>query len=315
MPEVSVVVPMHNEADVADRLLDSLGAVLADEDFEILCVDDGSVDDTAARVGAHEARGMRVRLVRLSRRFGKEAALMAGLEEAEGAAIAFIDADLQHPPELLRDMIALWRDGADVVEGVKRSRGREPLAYRASAYLFNRLSHAALGRDLHGSSDFKLLDRQVARAILACPERNRFFRGIVAWVGFRVVELPFDVAPRAAGKSAFGVRALFRFAFSALLAFTAFPLKLVALLGAFALVFSMLLGVQTLYRYFTGTALGGFTTVILLQLILNGLLLAGIGVVALYVSELYTEAKARPLFVVRRPRPRDEPHEQREPPR
>jgi glycosyltransferase involved in cell wall biosynthesis len=221
--------------------------------------------------------------------------------------VAFIDADLQHPPELLVQMIEHWRKGAEVVEAVKVNRGREPASYALAAWLFNRLSHAALGRDLRGSSDYKLLDRQVADAVLACPERNRFFRGLVAWMGFTVVELPFEVAARAAGKSAFSTTRLLRFAVSALLAFTAFPLQLVALMGAFALVFSLGLGAQTLWRYLSGTALGGFTTVILLQLILSGLVLASLGVISLYLAELYVEIKARPLFLARKQRA-DEPH-------
>lgn len=303
-PEVSIVVPMHNEGVVVDALLDALTSALAacTGDFEIVCVSDGSRDDTAQRVLRRVANDPRVRLVELSRRFGKEAALVAGLEAARGRVVGFIDADLQHPPMLIGRMIQHWREGADVVEAVKVNRGREPWAYSVLAWLFNRLSRAALGRDLRGSSDFKLLDRQVADSVLACPERNRFFRGLVAWMGYNVVEVPFDVAPRIGGRSAFTTAGLARFAIQALLAFTAFPLHLVAGAGAIAFVLSLGLAAQTLYRYLSGTALGGFTTIILLQLFLNGLLLASVGVVALYLAEVYVEVKARPLFVARKPR-------------
>ena len=295
---------MRNEAQCVAALVDALNTNLEGQvaSFEILCVDDGSEDGTDEAVERLQQAHPQVVLLRLSRHFGKESALWAGLSQARGQGVLFMDADLQHPPELIPEMIAAWRAGADVVEGVKRSRGREPLTYRWASRLFNRLASQSVGRSFDGASDYKLLDRQVTAALLECEERHRFFRGLVAWVGFRVVQVPFDVAERTTGRSAWNRWQLLRFALRNLIAFTALPLHLVALGGAIALLLSVGLGVQTLYRYLSGTSLGGFTTVILLQLLLSGILLASVGVVALYVAELYVEAKARPLFFVRRSR-------------
>lgn len=295
---------MRDESEGVEALIAALDAAVDGHlrSKEILCVDDGSGDDTCAAIEAIQASRPDIVLVQLSRHFGKESAMAAGLSEARGEAVVFIDADLQHPPALIPQMLEAWRAGADVVEGVKQRRGREPLMHRLSAGLFNAVSGRSIGRSLDGASDFKLLDRQVVTALLGCDERHRFFRGLVAWVGFEVVQLPFDVAERSVGRSSWSTLQLMRFALRNLLAFTALPLHMVAGAGAVALLFSVLLGTQTLYRYLSGTALGGFTTVILLQLLLSGILLASVGVVALYVAELYVEAKARPVFIVRRAR-------------
>ncbi len=293
---------MYNEREGIGPFLDTLTRTLSEisSDFEVICIDDGSVDDTSNTVVAYMETSSAIRLIELSRHFGKEAALAAGLSEARGRAVAFIDADLQHPPELLTEMYRHWKNGADVVECIKQNRGDESFRYRLSSRVFNYLLGRTLGKDVKGASDFKLLDRQVVDALIECRERNRFFRGLVTWVGFKVVQLPFDVPPRRRGKTSWTTMQLIRFAAQNVVSFSALPLKLVSSVGVIALVLSTGLGIQTLYRFFSGSALGGFTTVILLQLILNGLILASIGVVAIYVKELYDEAKARPVFLIRK---------------
>ncbi|HEY6867080.1 MAG TPA: glycosyltransferase, partial [Candidatus Eisenbacteria bacterium] len=217
-----------------------------------------------------------------------------------------MDADLQHPPDLIPRMVELWTQGYDVVNGVKQSRAREPALYRGMARVFNALMGGAAGASLQGASDFKLLDRQVVDALTAFPEHGRFFRGLVAWVGFRVVEVRFTVAERAAGTTRWSLLELLRYSLRNLLAFSAFPLRLMALAGFVTLIFGAGLALWTLYRYVTGTAVTGFTTVILLQLILDGLLLTGIGVIALYLSAIYEESKRRPIYLVRARREADE---------
>ncbi len=298
-PVLSVILPMYNESEVVEPALAAVSAVLAPLGlpFEILCVDDGSRDDTFARLSRAAALDSRVVPLQLSRNYGKEAALAAGLERARGQAILTLDADLQHPPRLIPAMVAAWQEGADVVSCVKRDRGDEGALYKLMAAAFNRLMGGAAGADFGGASDFKLLDRQVVDAILACPERHRFFRGLVAWVGFTTREIPFEVAERVAGTTKWSTRALIRYSIRNLLSFSAFPLRLIAWLGMLMLSFTGLLGVWTLFRWIRGDSLAGFPTVILLQLIFGGLLLTSLGVIALYLAEMYEELKGRPAYL------------------
>ena len=301
--ELSVVLPMHNEEAVVDRALAEVREALTatGRSFEIICVDDGSRDRTLELLQAWQRRDPRVVPVTLARNFGKEAALAAGLATSRGRAVIVMDADLQHPVEVIQRMLALWDQGVEVVSGVKQERQRESLAYRAFAGLFNALMGGAAGARFQGASDFKLLDRQVVDTLVALPERNRFFRGLVTWVGYRTAEVPFNVAERVAGTSKWSLLGLVRYSLRNLVAFSALPLRLVATLGFATLLFAAGLAVQTLYRYLRGDALTGFTTVILLQLILGGLLLTSVGVIAVYLSAIYEELKARPLFIVRKP--------------
>lgn len=295
---------MFNEEAVVRIVLGDLRGRLADIalSYEIICVDDGSTDGTGALLEAEAEADRSLVVVRFSRNFGKEAALAAGLDQARGRAAILLDSDLQHPPALLAEFVRRWQGGADVVNGVKTERGKESLAYRASAGVFNRLMSASLpggGASFDGASDFKLLDRQVIEALKACPERNRFFRGLVAWVGFRVDTVPFEVQERAAGRSKWSQTLLLRYSIRNLLSFSALPLRLVALAGFSMLVFTVGLGAWTLYRYARGDVLAGFPTVILVELLLGSLILTSLGVVSLYLAEMFDEQKKRPIYVCR----------------
>jgi glycosyltransferase involved in cell wall biosynthesis len=303
-PDLSVVLPVYDEQESIALTLAAVRVqlVATGATFEILTVDDGSSDETLVRLEEAARNDACVRVVRLSRNFGKEAALTAGLDAARGRAVIVMDADLQHPPDVIPAMVALWREGNDVVSAVKATRSGEGLLYRALAGLFNALMGSAAGRSFRGASDFKLLDRQVIDVLAQCPERNRFFRGLVTWVGFRTAEVPFTVQPRAAGTTKWSTWGLIRYSIRNLVAFTALPLKMVATAGFVTLVLAAGLAVQTLWRYLSGRAVSGFTTVILLQLILGGLLLTSVGIIAIYVAEIYDEVKARPIFVVKKPR-------------
>lgn len=304
-PTLSVVVPIYNEAvtlrDSLPALRDALERL--GESFEIVAVDDGSTDGSGVLLDEAALGEPRVVPVHLSRNFGKEAALCAGMETARGRALIVIDADLQHPPGLLPEMVRLWHAGNDVVEAVRRDRGDEGVAYRLMARTFYALVGRSVGRDLQGSTDYKLLDRQVVDVILHCPERNRFFRGLVAWAGFRVAQVPFVAAHRHGGVSKWSATGLLRYAWGSLLAFTSLPLRIVAWCGLLMVAAGAVLAVQTLYNYLTHRAVSGFTTVILVELIMGGLVLTSLGVIAFYVALLYDEQKARPLFVVRRAPP------------
>ena len=303
-PLLSVVVPMHNEVAVIELCLTSLTQTLehTKKSFEIVCVNDGSTDASSEVLAAYTGRDPRIKVVSLSRNFGKEAALAAGLQVAQGRAVLLMDADLQHPPELIPRMLELWEGGHDVVNGVKSTRAREGILYRTMALVFNLLMGRAAGAKFRGASDFKLLDRQVVEAVLELPEKNRFFRGLVAWVGFRTADVPFSVAPRVAGATKWSTRELIWYSLRNLLAFTALPLRIVTAAGFITLIFAVLLAFWTMYRYLRGDALSGFTTVILVQLILDGLLLTSVGVIALYLAEMFDEIKGRPTFIVRRAR-------------
>ena len=224
--------------------------------------------------------------------------MAAGLEAARGKAVLIMDADLQHPPELLPEMVARWREGYDVVNGVKAARGTESRFYRPFVSFFNWLMGGSSGTDFAGASDFKLLDRQVVDAVVALPEKTRFFRGLVAWVGFRTVNVPFVVQNRVAGESKWGVLDLVRYSIRNLLAFSALPLKLIATIGGISLIFTGMLTIWTIYRYLRGDAISGFPTVILLQLGIGSLLLASMGTISLYLSAMFEEMKQRPTYVV-----------------
>ncbi len=296
---LAVVVPLYNEAahlagtlELIVQTLDSLGLP-----YRLLLVDDGSTDGTWELVKARCLASQDVRGIRLSRNFGKEAALAAGLESAEGAAVIVMDGDLQHPPALIPAMVEAWRAGAEVVEAVKVEPHGSNWS-RPAASAFNRLFSALSGHGLQGASDFKLMDRRVLAAWRAMGERSLFFRGMNAWLGFRRVQLPFEVPTRAGGASGWSHWQLARLATTAITSFSSAPLYLVTLAGLAFSVFAVLLGAQTLVLKFTGRAVDGFTTVILLLLTIGAVVMLALGVIGAYIARIYEEVKGRPRYVI-----------------
>lgn len=298
----SVVVPCFNEGpDLGDAISQIRDQCLrVDLPFEIVLVDDGSRDHTWREVLALADRFPEVRGSRLSRNFGKEAALCAGMDLARGAAVITMDADLQHPPELIPEMVRLWRDqGLDVVEAVKQRRGKESFFVRLGAGLFYRSVSGLSGSDLMGATDFKLMDRKVVDAWAGLGERNLFFRGMSAWLGFERGTLPFNVPDRVGGgASRWSFLQLLRLALTGVTSFSSFPLHLTTLIGLCFFLFSVLLGGHTLYMKFSGQAVSGFTTVILLLLIMGSCILLSLGVLGLYVARIYDEVKRRPRYLI-----------------
>ena len=301
MPKLlSIVIPLFREGQhLAETLresirsLDSLGM-----DYEVILIDDGSPDDTWAVISDLSRRFASVKGVRLSRNFGKEAALAAGLEDARGDAIVVMDGDLQHPPTLIAAMVQCWKDGAEVVEAVKQHRGTESYYSKVRAQIFYTIFTRLAGYDLRGASDFKLMDRCVLDAWRSMGERNLFFRGMNAWLGFRRVQLPFDVPARTVGASGWSLLQLVRLAVTAVTSFSSAPLHLITLTGMGFAVFALVLGIQTLYLKLAGRAVDGFTTVILLLLVIGGVLMLGLGIIGAYIARIYEEVKGRPRYVI-----------------
>lgn len=301
MKHLTVVIPAFNEAagiaEVAATALASLDA-LPELRCGVLIVDDGSTDDTVSAVRTLMAGDPRVGLVKLGRNFGKEAAIQAGLVHASGDAVVVMDGDLQHPPELLPEMVRLWLAGVPVVEGVKRSRGDEGLLSRLTAWLFYCLFGRLSDLDLRRRTDFKLLDRTVIDAYLALPERRRFFRGLIQWLGYPSAQVAFDVPARRHGRRTFsGVKRL-RLSVSAITSFSSAPLQFMTVLGGLTCLLGTVIGGTALYQKFSGRAVTGFTTVILITLILGGLTMMGLGLIGLYLAHIFEEIKGRPPFRV-----------------
>ncbi|CAA7620398.1 glycosyltransferase family 2 protein [Magnetospirillum sp. UT-4] len=302
-PVLSLVVPMFNESANVDGLFARLAGVLADigVTYEIVCVDDGSRDDTVARVVEHHRRDPRIRLVELSRNFGKELALTAGLQHASGRAVVMIDADLQHPPEAIAAMLEKWREGFEMVIAVRRDRENESALKRAGARAFYRLFEEVSDVRLPpGAGDFRLLDRKVVDVLNAMPEHTRFMKGLYAWVGFRQTTIPYDVAPRAGGVTKFNYFRLYRLAIDGITAFTDVPLKVWTFIGmlvaAFALLYGLLFIVKTLIL---GIDVPGYPSLIVATMFFAGVQLISLGVIGEYLGRVFSEVKRRPLYVVR----------------
>jgi polyisoprenyl-phosphate glycosyltransferase len=300
-PLVSVVIPLYDEgAKLGDFVSRVIGALdKSGCSYELILIDDGSADNTWKTITDEAARQPAIRALRLSRNFGKELALCAGLEKARGNAVILMDGDGQHPPALLPDILHLWQTtGADIVEAVKTKRGPESLSGKLGALLFYIILNKLSGFDLKGASDFKLMNRKAVDAWLGMHERNVFFRGMTVWMGFTTVRLPFEVPPRSAGKSSWSYLKRLRLAVTGLTAFSSFPLQLVTLAGGVFFVFAVLLGAQTLYLKLLGRAVSGFATVILLELIIGSSLMISLGIIGEYLARIYEEVKGRPRYIV-----------------
>ncbi len=297
---LSVVIPSYNEQEMVPQAAKTIAQILGAEHiaYELVFVDDGSKDRTWEKIqeAALEVKG--VRGVHFSRNFGKEAAIFAGLKAAKGDCVAVIDCDLQHPPEKLVEMYRLWEQGVQVIEGVKSDRGRESLAHRISAKTFYALISKATGVDMSRASDFKLLDRAAVNVILTMREKRAFFRALSGWVGFRTAEVTYEVQERTAGESKWSTWSLMKYALSNITAFTSWPLHLVTVLGCVTLLVSVVMGIIALVQKFNGTALGGFTTVIILLLFIGSIIMISLGIIGYYVGNIYEEIKDRPRYIV-----------------
>ena len=301
-PLLSIVMPVFREGADLPGLLTAVRNSMEKcaLPYELVLVDDGSPDETWQVITQEANRSQAIRALRLSRNFGKESALCAGLEHARGDAVILMDADGQHPPTLIPEMVRIWQDsGAEIVEAVKRRRGPESVSSKLGAQLFYFILNRLSGFHFKGASDFKLLNRNAVDALLTLHERNVFFRGMTVWTGFTAVQIPFEVAPRSAGQSTWSMLKRVKLALIGITAFSSFPLHLVTFAGVIFLGISILLGLQTLYLKVVGRAVSGFATVILLQLIVGSLLMISLGIIGEYLARIYEEVKGRPRYLIK----------------
>ncbi len=302
-PTISIVLPVYNEGEHLERSFDCIHETVEplDAQFEYVLVDDGSNDETWPTCLRMARRNPRISAIRFSRNFGKEAAIFAGLETASGDAVVVMDADLQHPPELIGRMFELWRSGEwEVIDGVKKPTARPTWIHEIGATLFYYCFRNVTGCDLRGSSDFKLLDRVVVEAYLGLSERRPFFRGLTSWMGFRHASVPFEVAARTSGDSKWSYSRLTRFAVDALLSYSGIFVHGVTLLGCLFLVFAMGMALYTLAQKWLGLAAEGFSTVILVQLGVGSCIMLSLGVLGEYVVRIHDELKQRPRYIISR---------------
>lgn len=299
---LSVIIPAYNEAGGIAQAARAIGRVLqnAGIPYELIFVDDGSSDSSWDEIAQTAAQDPAVRGLSFSRNFGKEAAIFAGLGAAEGDCCAVMDCDLQHPPEKLLEMYALWQQGCEVVNGVKTDRGKESGLHSFAAGTFYKIMSKAIKIDMSRASDFKLMDRRVVDTLLDLSEHKTFFRALVAWVGFRTAEVEFSVAERAVGDTHWSAVSLIRYAVSNIASYSSAPMQLVTVLGILTLLFSVVLGIQTLVKWMLGTAADGFTTVIILILLIGSILMISLGIIGYYISQIFIEVKARPRYLVGR---------------
>lgn len=302
MALLSIVLPAYNEEQNIANTSKALSELLDENgiDYELVFISDGSRDGTFAEIRKAAQANPRIRGAEFSRNFGKEAGIFAGLELAAGDAVIVMDCDLQHPPQAIPEMWKKWQDGAEVVEGVKSHRGRESLGYKLSAGLFYRIMSKLIKMDMNASSDFKLLDRKVVDVLLGLPERNTFFRALSFWAGFRTETVTYEVQERQYGKSKWSLWSLMKYAITNATSFSTLPLQLVTVMGVVSILFSAVLAIQTLVKFLTGTAVEGFTTVILLILVIGGFLMLSLGIIGHYIARIYEEVKGRPKYIISR---------------
>ena len=305
-PVLSLIVPVLNEEDAITLFLDTVRPILqaVGLSYEIIFIDDGSRDRTVEVINAARVDDSAVKLVSLSRNFGKEAAMTAGLDWSRGEAVIPMDVDLQDPPELIVDFVRLWRDGYDIVFGQRVARNNDTAAKRLSAGLFYRFFNAIATSPIdENAGDFRLMNRAAVNATLRLRERNRFMKGLFAWVGFRSVAVPYERPARAAGETKFNYRKLWAFAVDGITSFSVVPLKIWTYVGiAVALAAIVYMAVITVTTIAFGRDVPGYASLMSVMLLLGAVQLISLGIIGEYLGRLYMEAKQRPIYLIREAR-------------
>ncbi|QAY74579.1 glycosyltransferase [Agromyces protaetiae] len=300
MTLLSVVAPVYNESAGVEAFVARVEEVLSawDGEVEIILIDDGSADESWARIAELADRDPKVRGLKLSRNFGKDPALYAGLEHARGDVAVVLDSDLQHPPELITEMLAQWQAGAEIVIARKRTRPDQSFVVRLGSNLWGRAFAQLSGIDVQNTTDFRLISRRVREKLLEQGVHRPFFRGDSSILGFHTVMVEFDPAPRATGRSSFRIGSLARLATRSITTFSTKPLHLVSAASLFLMIAALVLGIQTLVQWFNGNAQTGFTTVILLILFVGSLLLFGLGVIGEYIAAIFEAVRGRAAYII-----------------
>jgi len=301
-PDISVVIPAYNEAQGIQLTVTEIVNVLenCEISWEIIIVDDGSCDETYQKILELAAIDVRIKGIALSRNFGKEGAMLAGLESSTGRAVILIDADLQHPPELIPEMINKWQAGAQIVHAIKRHRKTDSIAKKTAAFCINQLISQLAGIDVNNASDFKLLDRKIVDIIYELPEKERFLRGLTRWIGFSQDSIFFDVETRRQGDdSKWSVWDLMELSITALTSFTSAPLRIITFLGFATLLLGIIVTTDALLSWFGNEAVSGYTTIIVCLLLIGSFIMISLGIIGEYIAKIYEEVKARPHFLVK----------------
>jgi glycosyltransferase involved in cell wall biosynthesis len=303
-PTLSLVIPIFNEEEILPELGRRLKELLADlpqvaESWEVVLVNDGSLDRSLEMLKELARDDPRFKVLSFSRNFGHQIAITAGIDRAEGDAVVIMDADLQDPPEVVRDMVAAWQEGNDVVYGVRRSRRGETWFKKATAAVYYRLLGTLLGVSIPvDTGDFRLMARPVVIALRALRERHRFVRGMVAWLGFRQAAVYYDRAPRFAGTTKYPVRKMVRFAVDGITSFSVFPLRLATWLGGLAGLVAVATGAWAFYvKFYAYGVVPGWTTLMMFIAFGSSVQLFVIGIVGEYLGRIYEEIKRRPLYI------------------
>ncbi len=296
---LSVVIPAYNEEKCIKKAYSEISSLLIENgiESEFVFIDDGSSDRTYEIINELSLEKENVVGLRFSRNFGKEAAISAGLASVKGSCAVVIDADLQHPPEKIIEMYHLWEQGYEIVEGIKKERGREKKINRFGAKIFYSLISRMAGFDMANSSDFKLLDRKVIDVLNKMPERG-FFRAISYWVGYKKITVEFSVKERVDGESKWSTSGLIKYAFSNITSYSTAPMQTVTVLGFIMLIISVIFGVWALIDKIVGRALEGMTTVIIITIFIGSIIMISLGIIGYYIARIYEEIKGRPKYII-----------------
>jgi polyisoprenyl-phosphate glycosyltransferase len=306
MQKLSLIIPIFNEEAIIDELDSRLRAMLGEVErahsleWEVVFVDDGSRDRSLEMLRALSEREPRYKLISFSRNFGHQLAITAGVDRAEGDAVVVMDADLQDPPEVVQAMVARWREGYDVVYGVREKRRGETLFKKATAALFYRTLRSMTGVDIPvDTGDFRLMSRPVVVVMRGLRERNRFVRGLVAWVGFKQTSVVYERHERFAGTTKYPLRKMIKFALDGITSFSTLPLRFAIWLGALSGVLAVAVGIWAIYtKFFVNGVVPGWTTILVFSAFTSSVQLIMIGVMGEYLGRAYEELKGRPLYIV-----------------
>jgi glycosyltransferase involved in cell wall biosynthesis len=301
-PIVTAIIPAYNESYGIELTVKEVADILStcvNDDWEIIVVDDGSSDNTYQKICKLSLCDGRIKGLSLSRNFGKEGALLAGLSHAKGAAVITLDADRQHPPSFIPEMLTKWQAGIEIVHAVKRGRAEDSLGQKIAAYFINHLVSSLGGINIKNSSDFKLLDRKIVEIIVnQLPEKQRFFRGLISWVGFNESHIYFDVAERQGDESKWSFFLLLELAITALISFTCAPLRIVTFFGILTLILGLFVTGDAVFSLINNRDVPGYSTIIICLLLIGSFMMISLGIIGEYIAKIYDEVKSRPQYLI-----------------